>query len=102
MGLPTYGPNSFWPTVSVPEGLAAAGGGGAAVGTGVGAATAVGPVDGTAVGAAAVGAPGIAVGDAGRGVAVADDPQAKIAANKRAKGPRIMILGFFNQCFKMG
>jgi hypothetical protein len=49
-----------------------------------------------------VGAPGIAVGDAGRGVAVADDPQAKIAANKRAKGPRIMILEFFNQCFKMG
>ena len=55
--------------------------------------TAVGA--GTAVAADAVGCA------AGRGVAVADDPQAKIAANNRANGPRIMILGFFNQCFKM-
>ncbi len=74
------------------------------MGAAVGAGTAVDPADGTAVGAMAVGAgaPGTAVGDAGRGVAVADDPQAKIAANNRAKGPRIMIFGFLNQCFKIG
>jgi hypothetical protein len=52
-----------------------------------------------AVGAGAP--PGTAVAT-GKGVAVADDPQAKIAANKRVNGPRIMILGFFNQCFKIG
>jgi|TARA_B100000809_G_C15009868_1_gene484564 hypothetical protein len=77
---------------------------GASVGATVGAGTAVAPPEGIAVGAIAVGAgaPGTAVGEAGRGVAVADEPQAKIAANNRAKGPRIMILGFFNQCFKIG
>ncbi len=45
-----------------------------------------------------VGASGAAdVGAAGMGVAVAEDPQANIAASRRAKGPRIMIFGFFNQ-----
>ena len=70
------------------------------MGTGV----AVEPPDGTAVGAMAVGEVelGAAVGDTGKGVAVADDPQAKIAANNKASGPRIKILGFFNQCFKIG
>ena len=29
------------------------------------------------------------------------DLQAKIAINRRAKGPRIRSLGFLNQCFKM-
>ena len=43
---------------------------------------------------------GTEVGAAGMGVAVADEPQANIAANSRAKGPRTMILGFFNQWFK--
>jgi hypothetical protein len=58
------------------------------VGTAVGAGAAVAATDGAAVAA-------------GKGVAVADEPQAKIAANNRAKGPRIIILGFFNQCFKI-
>jgi len=47
-----------------------------------------------AVGAAEA---GTAVAAAGIGVAVADEPQAKIAASRRAKGPRIIILGFLNQ-----
>ena len=51
--------------------------------------------------AVGAGAPGTAVGATGTGVAVADDPQAKIAASRRAKGPRIMILGFFKKCCKM-
>ncbi|MCH8990029.1 MAG: hypothetical protein IIA92_14650 [Chloroflexi bacterium] len=62
---------------------------GAAVGATVGAGADVAPADGTAVGAA--------VGATGLGVAVADEPQAKIAANSRAKGPRIIAFGFFNQ-----
>ena len=70
---------------------------GIAVGTGTAVGAGPPPVDGTAVGAVAVGAAGIAVGEAGTGVAVADDPQAKIAASRRAKGPRIISLGFFNQ-----
>jgi len=79
----------------VPEGLTIAAG--ASVGAAVAAGTAVAPPDGTAVGAA-----GAAVGedDAGTGVAVAEDPQAKIAASSKAKGPRIMILGLCNQWFK--
>ena len=69
------------------------------MGWAVGAGTAVAPADGAAVGAIAVGAaaPGTAVAAAGIGVAVADEPQANIAANSRANGPRIMILGFLNQ-----
>jgi len=82
----------------VPEGFTIATG--TWVGAAVGAGTAVAPpLDGTAVGAGAA-----AVGDdeAGTGVAVAEEPQAKIAASSKAKGPRIMILGFFNQWFKTG
>ena len=92
----------------MPDGLAAAGGGGAAVGIAVGCAgTAVGAgpplVDGTEVGAIAVGEvlAGTAVGDAGIGVAVAEEPQANMAANSNAKGPKAMNFGFLNQCFKM-
>ncbi|MCH8799444.1 MAG: hypothetical protein IH963_00895 [Chloroflexi bacterium] len=72
---------------------------GAAVGAAVGAGTAVAPPDGTAVGAIAVGAgaPGAVVGAAGLGVAVADEPHAKIAASRSANGPRTISLGFFNQ-----
>ena len=67
---------------------------GAVVGAGTDVAEPLPPVeDGTEVGAMAV-APGAA---AGMGVAVAEDPQANIAASRRAKGPRIMIFGFFNQ-----
>jgi hypothetical protein len=44
---------------------------------------------------------GTAVAAAGTGVAVAEEPQAKMAANSNAKGPKIMIFGFLNQCFKM-
>ena len=71
---------------------------GAVVGAGTDVAEPLPPVeDGTEVGAMAV-APGTAdVGAAGMGVAVAEDPQANIAASRRAKGPRIMIFGFFNQ-----
>ncbi|MCI0843946.1 MAG: hypothetical protein J4N87_01240 [Chloroflexi bacterium] len=78
------------------------------MGIAVGAGTAVGdgppPVDGMAVGAMAVGAmavgaAGIAVGDAGTGVAVAEEPQATIAASSRANGPRITSFGFFNKRF---
>lgn len=98
----------------MPDGLGAAGGGGAAVGIAVGCAgTAVGAgpplVDGTEVGAIAVGEvlAGTAVGDAGDagdagiGVAVAEEPQANMAANSNAKGPKAMNFGFLNQCFKM-
>ena len=53
-----------------------------------------------AVGAFAVGEL-TAFGAAGTGVAVADEPQASMAASSSAKGPRIIILGFFNQGFKM-
>jgi len=69
------------------------------VGAAVGAGTEVGPVDGTAVGAAVVGAAvvGAAVVAAGADVAVADEPQAKITASKKAKDPRVIALGFFNQ-----
>jgi hypothetical protein len=42
-----------------------------------------------------------AVAATGIGVAVDDEPQAKIAANNKANGPRIIILGLFNQCFKI-
>ena len=66
-------------------------------------------VDGTEVGAIAVGEvrAGTAVGDAGdagdagNGVAVAEEPQANMAANSNAKGPKAMNFGFLNQCFKM-
>ena len=83
----------------MPEGLTIAAG--AWVGAEVGAGTAVAPPEGIAVGAIAVGAgaPEAAVG-AGMGVAVAEEPQAIIAANRRARGPRIIILRFFNRWFK--
>jgi len=91
----------------VPDDLDATGGGGAAVGIAVGCAgTAVGAapplVDGAFVGGTAVGEvlAGAEVGEAGTGVAVAEEPQANMATNRRAKGPRIIILGFFNQRFK--
>ena len=73
---------------------------GASVGVAVGAGADPVLPEGTAVGAMAVDAPGAAVGAAGMGVAVADEPQANIAANSSAKGPRIMILGFFNRWYK--
>ena len=87
----------------VPEGLTITSG--IAVGAVVGAGTDVAepPLeDGTDVGAMAVGegAPGTAVAAAGAGVAVADDPHANMAASRRARGPRIIIFGFFNQWFK--
>lgn len=73
---------------------------GCAVGAGTAVAAGPPPVDGTEVGAIAVGeagevAAGIAVGDTGTGVAVAEEPQAKITASSSAKGPRIISLGFF-------
>ena len=52
-----------------------------------------------AAGALAAGA--LAAGAGGTGVAVAEEPQARIAANRRTKGPRIRNLGFLNQWFKM-
>ena len=60
-------------------------------------------VDGTEVGAIAVGEvlAGTAVGDADIGIAVAEEPQANMAANSKAKGPKTMNFGFLNQCFKM-
>ena len=64
---------------------------GALVGTAVGAGADFSPFDGTAVDA----------GAAGWGVEVAEEPQARIAANKRTKGPRIRNLGLLNQWFKM-
>ena len=83
--------------VSVPEGLAIIAG--AAVGATVGAGADVALAAGTAVGAGAEVAPadGAAVGARGTGVAVADEPQAKIAASIRTKGPRIITFGFLNQ-----
>ena len=89
----------------MPEGLAAGGGGGAAVGMAVGCAgTAVDAglplVDGTEVGEA-LGGTAVADADAGIGVAVAEEPQANMAANSNAKGPKTMNFGFLNQCFKM-
>ena len=69
------------------------------VGAAIGAGTAVAPPDGTSVGA---GASFDGVDAAGMGVAVADDPQAKIAASSRAKSPRIINLGFLNQWYKTG
>lgn len=70
---------------------------GAFVGAAVGAGAEVLLVDGTAVGAAVVGAgPPVSPVD-GIGVAVADEPHAKMAASRRARGPRIINLGFFNQ-----
>jgi hypothetical protein len=66
---------------------------GIAVGALVGTTTAV-----AATGTAAVAAAGAATGI---GVAVDDEPQAKMAANNIANGPRIIILGLFNQCFKI-
>ena len=73
------------------------------VGAAVGAGTAVAPDEGTEVGAAAVAAedPGAAVGGSGCGVAVADEPQAKIAASSNVNDPRSRYLGFLNQLLKM-
>ncbi|MBC8281002.1 MAG: hypothetical protein H8E48_09475 [Chloroflexi bacterium] len=67
------------------------------MGTAVAAGADVAPAAGTAVGAAVVaaGAPGFVF--SGIGVAVADEPHASMAANSRARGPRIINLGFFNQ-----
>ena len=79
----------------MPEGLAVAWG--ASVGTAVGAGAAFIPFDGTAVGAAAA----LEAGAADWGTAVAEDPQARIAASRSAKGPMIRSLGFLNQWFKM-
>jgi hypothetical protein len=89
--LPINGPNSLWPTLSVPDSLALTSG--ALLGTTVGAGAEVAPVDGTAVGVA--GDPGSLVD--GTGVAVAEDPHANMATSKRTKGARIISLGFFNQ-----
>ena len=96
----------------MPEGLAAGGGGGAAVGMAVGCAgTAVDAglplVDGTEVGEALGGtavadADADADADAGIGVAVAEEPQANMAANSNAKGPKTINFGFLNQCFNNG
>ena len=76
---------------------------GCAVGAGTVVAAGPPPVDGTEVGAIAVGEvlAGTAVGDADIGVAVAEEPQANMAANSNAKGPKAMNFGFLNQCFKM-
>jgi len=57
-----------------------------------------------ATGAVVAAAAGTAVGlvvDDEAGVAVADDPQAKIAASRIVKDPRIIAFGCFNQWFKM-
>jgi len=68
---------------------------GATVGAGTGVlaadVTEVGAV-GTEVGAAVVGAAVV-----GRGVAVAEEPQAKMAASKRANAPKIIAFGFLNR-----
>ena len=58
------------------------------------------PVDGIAVGAAVVGTGASVSPVDGLGVAVAEEPHAKMATSNRANGPRIIILGFFNQRFK--
>jgi hypothetical protein len=60
---------------------------------------AVGALVGTTTAVAATGAAAGAA--AGIGVAVDDEPQAKMAANNIANGPRIIILVLFNQCFKI-
>ena len=72
------------------------------MGATVGAGTDVGLVDGTDVGAVGteVGAAVVAAAVVGRGVAVAEEPQAKIAASKRANAPKIIAFGFLNQWFK--
>ena len=57
-------------------------------------------VDGTEVGEA-LGGTAVADADAGIGVAVAEEPQANMAANSNAKGPKTINFGFLNQCFKM-
>ena len=81
----------------VPEGLTITSG--ALVGTAVADGADVAPENGTAVGAAVV---GVAVSPFdGIGVAVAEEPQANMAANRRAKDPRIINFGFFNQLIKM-
>ena len=84
---------------------------GCAVGAGTAVAAGPPPVDGTEVGAIAVGEAGEAgeagevtagteVGDAGTGVAVAEEPQAKIAASNSTRGPRIRSFEFFSKWFK--
>ena len=75
----------------VPEGAAAIAD--APVGATVAAGAVVAPAAGTAVGAV------VACG-AETGVAVADEPHARMAASRRAKGPRIIAFGCFNQWFK--
>ncbi len=67
------------------------------MGAAVAAGTDVAPEDGTAVGAAVVAAGAPVSTDDGAGVAVAEEPQASMATSRRAKGPRIISLGFFNQ-----
>ena len=66
---------------------------GTSVGATVGEGTVVASVDVTAVGAAVVGAAVVA----GIAVAVADEPQARITANRNANGPRIIALGLFKK-----
>jgi hypothetical protein len=79
----------------VPEGLTITSG--ALVGTAVADGADVAPENGTAVGAAVVAVSPVD----GIGVAVAEEPQANMAANRRAKDPRIINFGFFNQLIKM-
>ena len=60
-------------------------------------------VDGTEVGEALGGTAGAdADADAGIGGAVAEEPQANMAANSNAKGPKTINFGFLNQCFNNG
>ena len=91
MGLPKYGPSSFCPTFKVPDGLAFTCA--LLVGAAVGAGADLPPDDGTAVAAVV---DFVSLVD-GTGVAVAEEPHARMAAKRRAKGPRIISLGFFNQ-----
>ena len=58
-------------------------------------------VDGTEVGEAR-GGTAVADADAGIGGAVAEEPQANMAANSNAKGPKTINFGFLNQCFNNG
>ncbi|MBS34279.1 MAG: hypothetical protein CMO68_07745 [Verrucomicrobiales bacterium] len=74
----------------MPEGPVIAG---ASVGATEAAGAVVEPAAGTSVGA-------VVAGGAETGVAVADDPQATMAASKSASGPRINVLGCFNQLLK--
>tara|TARA_B100001146_G_scaffold210089_1_gene207647 strand:- start:761 stop:994 length:234 start_codon:yes stop_codon:yes gene_type:complete len=76
----------------VPEGFAITSG--ALVGEAVAAGADAPPPEGIAVGAAAA---LVGTGAAAIGVAVADEPHAKMAASMRARGPRIINLGFLNQ-----